>query len=1294
TQDSQGNEIAGGVVPVSRLGGFDFTFDIPPEANLGNSWISLSLAGAGISDSGGRSHVFQIQEFRRPEFEVSARNQTVGPYIWTEPATVAVDAAYFSGGPLPNAEVSWTVTTRDASYSPPNWSEFTFGTWTPWWIDSGFYGGGFYEDAYYEDEYFDPGYDPGTVEQFSGFTDANGSHFLQMDFEGDEIDQPVTVTAEATVIDVNRQAWAASTSLLVHAADLYVGLRSERTFVRRGEPMEIAGIVADIDGTVATGRPFTMEANRLDWRFENGGWAEVTVSTQACAVTSGSDPVSCVFDTDEGGEYRIVATVVDGAGRTNRTELTRWVSGGKGRPTRNVEQEEVTLIPDKAEYAPGGTAEILVEAPFGGGVGLLTIARNGIVSTSRFELDGSSAVLSIPIEEEHIPTLHVQVDVVGATERVADDGSPLPDVAERPAFATGYLALQVPPTSRTLAVSVEPAASSVEPGAATSVAVTVTDASGRPVEGAELAVIVVDEAVLALSNYQLPDPIAAFYGGIASDLSATYGRSSVILENPVLLAGGAGATRARAADDALEAPAEEESAADEDAVFAATEDVTLADGEASSTEPSIAVRTNFDALAVFAPEVTTAADGTALIDVPVPDNLTRYRVMVVAVDGADQFGSAESNITARLPLMVRPSAPRFLNFGDRFELPVVLQNQTDEAMDVSVVVQTSNLVLTNGTGKRVTVPANDRIEVRFPAAADQAGTARFRVAAVSGTASDAATISLPVYTPATAESFATYGVVDGQGTVLQPVLAPTDVWPQFGGLEVNTSSTALQALTDAVIYINDYPYRSADAHASRILAIAALRDVLDAFDAEGLPDASTLNATVQGDIDALAALQNGDGGFPIWRRWNESWPYHSVHAAHALVEARSNGYDVPGQTLDRALEYLRNIEDYYPPWYGEQSRNTISAYALHVRDLAGDTDATKAETLYRSAGADALTLEAVAWLWPVVDDASIDAEIERLFNNQVIETAGAATFAVDYGEDAYLVLHSNRRTDGVILDALIAERPDSDLIPKVVAGLLGNQTRGRWDNMQENTFILLALNNYFDTFEAEDPDFVARIWLGDIYAAEHEYRGRSTDRNETLVPMADVIAQGDTDLAINKEGADGRLYYRLGLRYAPSDLDLDPLDRGFVVTRSFEGVDDPTDVWLDEDGAWHIRAGAEVRVRLAMVADSRRTHVALVDPLPAGLEVLNPALAVSPDITADPNPARTSYWYWQWFGHQNLRDDRAEAFATLLWAGTYEYTYLARATTPGTFVTPPTRAEEMYAPETFGRSGTDIVIVE
>jgi len=130
---------------------------------------------------------------------------------------------------------------------------------------------------------------------------------------------------------------------------------------------------------------------------------------------------------------------------------------------------------------------------------------------------------------------------------------------------------------------------------------------------------------------------------------------------------------------------------------------------------------------------------------------------------------------------------------------------------------------------------------------------------------------------------------------------------------------------------------------------------------------------------------------------------------------------------------------------------------------------------------------------------------------------------------------------------------------------------------------------------------------------------------------------------------------------------------------------------------WHIKAGARVRARITMVADNRRYHVALMDPLPAGLEIVNPALVVSGSVPQDPASPDYRYgwwWRWTWYEHQNMRDQRAEAFTSLLWEGVYEYTYVARATTPGTFVVPPAKAEEMYSPEVFGRSGSDWVIVE
>ena len=65
-----------------------------------------------------------------------------------------------------------------------------------------------------------------------------------------------------------------------------------------------------------------------------------------------------------------------------------------------------------------------------------------------------------------------------------------------------------------------------------------------------------------------------------------------------------------------------------------------------------------------------------------------------------------------------------------------------------------------------------------------------------------------------------------------------------------------------------------------------------------------------------------------------------------------------------------------------------------------------------------------------------------------------------------------------------------------------------------------------------------------------------------------------------------------------------------------------------------------------------------------------------------------------WWNHENKRDNQTEVFADHLWGGSHDYSYLMRATTPGTYVVPPTKAEEMYAPETFGRTASETVIIK
>ncbi len=1285
--EPQGNDLGSGEVKVNALGGFDLAFTIPKKTNLGYAQIYFQASGSLTNLSNTSfNHSFQIQEFRRPEFEVTARNDTPGPYFAGEAGVAAVDAKYYAGGALPNADVTWQVTTTPSNYSPPNWPEFTFGSWTPWWM--------------YDSE---PGVNGTNTQTFTGKTDASGTHYLKVNFQRDSSARPSTVSAEATVMDVNRQAWTSSTSMLVHPANLYVGLKTDRYFVEKGTPIKVDMIVTDLDGNPAEDRMVNARAARLEWKFRDGRWSQEEADVQNCDIASMKEVVTCQFETPVGGTYRISAEVSDEKGRKNRTIITRWVSGGKQPPARKVEQETVTLVPDKETYQPGDTALILVQPPFTPAEGVLTISRSGIISNEYFRIEKDTITLEIPVEDGYIPNLNVQVELTGSAPRVDDKGEAIPNIPNRPAYATGSLNLKIPPISRTLELLATPAEKELEPGKETVVNVELKDRTGNPVPDAEVAVIVVDEAILALTNYNLADPVSLFYSDRPSGYSSLYSRASIILEDPLALA--------QSASQELQAKGIAEDMAFSAGMPAGTMMAMPAAApmmERSAADapqaPAIRIRSDFNPLAAFSPSVTTDPSGKAAVPVKLPDNLTRYRVMAVAVspDGK-QFGSSESNLTARLPIMVRPSAPRFLNFGDEFELPVVIQNQTDGALTVDVAVHATNLDFTGARGVRVTVPAKDRLEVRFPAKTDSAGEVQFQAAAVSGDYADAATISLPVYTPATTEGFATYGVLD-EGTTVQPIASPTGVFPQFGGMDITTSSTALQSLTDAVLYLVSYPFECSEQLSSRVLGIAALRDVLSAFKANELPSPEEMEAAVQRDITRLQGMQNGDGGFPYWRRGQESIPFNTIHVAHALQRANLKGFDVPSAMQQNLLVYLQQIENHYPSYYSQRTRWNLSAYALYVRNLMGDRDVNKATSLINQAGLENLDLDAVGWLWNVLIDSPADTntlvDLRKLVSNRVVETAGAANFTTDFDDQNYLLLGSNRRTDAILLEALMTDNPQSDLIPKIVNGLLAHREKGRWGSTQENVFVLLSLDKYFNTYESQTPEFVANIWLGDQYAGSHAYSGYSTEYQKSAIPMSylvDAVPAGETrDLVISKQGT-GRLYYRLGLDYAPTDLTLEPLDMGFVVERHYEAVDNPTDVTLDANGIWQIKAGAKVKVHLTMVADNRRYHVALSDPLPAGLEIINPALAVTGSegqTTGTQVPRYGWWWHWNWFDHQNLRDERAEAFTSLLWDGVYEYSYIARATTPGRFVVPPAKAEEMYSPEVFGRSASDTVIVK
>jgi uncharacterized protein YfaS (alpha-2-macroglobulin family) len=99
--------------------------------------------------------------------------------------------------------------------------------------------------------------------------------------------------------------------------------------------------------------------------------------------------------------------------------------------------------------------------------------------------------------------------------------------------------------------------------------------------------------------------------------------------------------------------------------------------------------------------------------------------------------------------------------------------------------------------------------------------------------------------------------------------------------------------------------------------------------------------------------------------------------------------------------------------------------------------------------------------------------------------------------------------------------------------------------------------------------------------------------------------------------------------------------------------------------------------------------VVIDDPLPAGLEGVDTSLQTSPQ-GEQPEAYRWSDvnqtgWGWWYFDHIQMRDEKVIFSAGYLPAGTYVFTYLVRASTPGIYNVIPPTGQEFYFPEVYGR---------
>ncbi|MFN8096156.1 MAG: alpha-2-macroglobulin family protein [Vicinamibacteria bacterium] len=1226
--DASGSEVAAGTVPITRHGSFEAVLKLPGTMAVGGASLQLRTPDVAGSGPPVHVHVFRVDEYRRPEVELKLQADA-GPLFLNQPARVTASARTFDGAALDGAAMQWWATSLPSAFAPPQWAGFSF---TP-----------IVSEAERR---------PARSESWSGQTDARGAHAVAISALPQDRPYPRRIQLTATVHDVNRQAVSASTSIVVHPAALYVGVRTERAFVSPGDPLGLSFVVTDLEGRAVAGRRVRVSLVRVPGAAgSDEPRPDMRVAERR--LTSSDHPVTLRLASLPAGHYRATATVADDQGRSAEADDDAWVGelGVFTAARYDAEAESLRLVADRSEYGPGDLVRLQVLAPFASGEGLLTIRHAGVVMTRHFEAAPSRTTLAFRVSPDWLPGVRVQVDLSGPGRQ----------------FASGHLDVPISTDGRRLRVTVAPREPSLEPGGRTVIGLEVADSAGAPVRDAELTCVVVDEAVLAVLGHEFGDPLLTF---LARVTPAVMNRSSRMDVGPGDLSPREAALLVSSLGQGVVGGV-----------------VGGVPGGILGGTGQVLLRTDLRPLALFAGSLVTDGSGRAEVPVSLPDSVTRFRVFAVASDGGVRFGTAESSIVARLPLVISPSPPRFLRPGDEAEVSVVVRNDGDTPMAVDVGMRATLVRLAAGTGRHLDLPAHGRAEARFPVVASTAGEARFQVVARAGEAADATTFSVPVRQAATTESAAVYGEVADR-PVVQPIEVPPHAIAGSAELEITTSATEFAALRDATVSLVTYPYECGEQIASRVLALTTLGERIARLGL-GSVDLLALRGTVERDLLRLGSLQQPDGGFAFWPR-GESAPEVTVHVAHALATARASHPALAQPMVDRVLPYLRAVETKVSLDDGEVARLAIGAEALYVRSLLGDKDSPKARQMARWAKGPR-PAEAEAWLLAALaEDADSRAEAVKLraaLEAHITETGSVAHVATRYEDrEQRVLLASEERTDAVVLEALLRAAPESDLIPKLTAGLLAARRKGHWSTTQANAWAIVALDHAFRTREATPPDFTATAWLGDRTLSSAKFRGFDGRSRTTTVRLSEPGSES-SDVTLAREGR-GVLHYRLGLRYGIDPVLSPPVDRGFIVERQFEALENPADVRRAADGSWHIRAGARIRVRIVVVATVRRDHVALVSSLPAGLEPLNPFFRNSPP----PRPLRGA-WTW-WWDRVEIRDDRVQLFASSLPEGIWTFTCEAVATTPGRFLAGPPKVEEMYSDDVFGRGAADRVVID
>ena len=239
---------------------------------------------------------------------------------------------------------------------------------------------------------------------------------------------------------------------------------------------------------------------------------------------------------------------------------------------------------------------------------------------------------------------------------------------------------------------------------------------------------------------------------------------------------------------------------------------------------AITVRTNFADTAYWNAAVTTNAAGNATLVVPMPDNVTTWRVLGQAITTNTLVGLSISTVLATKDLLLRPLLPRFFTLGDQAQIGATINNTTNATITARLRLLLNNSAGAQGTGDRtVTLAAHAEADVTWPIQITALGTVTVQIQAVDlshPATNDAVQLTLPVTENSTPEDVATSG--DAGSNTQEAVRIPTGIEPNEGSVTLSLEPTLAAGLRVGADFLASYPYASSIDLAAQILGEAEL----------------------------------------------------------------------------------------------------------------------------------------------------------------------------------------------------------------------------------------------------------------------------------------------------------------------------------------------------------------------------------------------------------------------------------------------------------------------------------------